>query len=351
MKFTFIKHVKQTDILAKNIYNDDGTILLREGTKLSNYYINKLKTNGVFCIYVKDDDLFDIVEDTVFAELKETTINKLPNIFKDMILCDEKSFKESISVVEDLVDYIIDSGSIGNNLYDVKNYDDYTYSHCVDTCIMSSFLGLSLNLSNKELKELGTAAILHDIGKIKISNDIINKKGPLTDEEFIEIKKHPIYAVEVLSSSSLISPGVKSAILQHHERIDGKGYPFGIKDESICKYAKIISVSDVYTALTTNRSYRKRFTPSDAYEFILSGADTTFDFEVVKSFVDTFAIYPLGCRVRLSNGIEGYVVKQNVSLPARPIIRVIYDKDSKERIPPYEIDLISYLNVVVESII
>ena len=351
MKFTFIKHVKENDVLAKTIFNDDGTILLSEGTRLSDYYINKLRENGVFCIYIKDDALFDIVEDTVFAELKETTINKLPNIFKDMVLCDEKSFKESITVVEDLVDYIIDTGSIGNNLYDVKTYDDYTYSHCVDTCIMSSFLGLSMNLGTRELKELGTAAILHDIGKIKISNDIINKNGSLTDEEFAEIKRHPLYGTEILSSSSLISNSVKSAIIQHHERIDGKGYPFGLKSDAICKYARIISVSDVYTALTTNRSYRKRFTPNEAYEYILSGADSSFDFDVVKSFIDTFAIYPLGCRVKLSNGIEGYVVKQNISLPARPIIRVIYDKDTKERIIPYEIDLISNLNVVVESVI
>jgi putative nucleotidyltransferase with HDIG domain len=351
MKLTFVSNLEGTEILAKNILSDDGKTLLKAGTKLTKEFIGKLKNYGIFFVYINHDMLGDITDDKKLNELKEEALKTLPNIFNDLINRDEKNLKNSLLVVGNLVDHIIETGNININLYEVKTYDNYTYIHSVDTCIMASFIGMSINLNKNELKELAVAAILHDIGKTKISNEIINKKTPLTNAEFFEIKKHTIYGEKILRTSNTLSDCIIKSVLQHHERIDGKGYPYGITGNLIHKFTKIISISDVYTAVSANRSYRDRFTPSEAYELILSGSGTMFDSELVSNFRKTFAIYPLGCCIRLSNGMEGFVVKQNKYFPDKPIVRIIYDSQTSNPLPYYEIDLLTNLNLVIESVV
>lgn len=122
-------------------------------------------------------------------------------------------------------------------------------------------------------------------------------------------------------------------------------------EDKISYWSKIVSVCDVYTAVSANRSYRPRFSPNEAYELVLSGANIMFDDKIVNAFRRTFAVYPLGCCVRLSNGTEGYVVKQNENFADKPIIRVLYDPVTKNPIQPYEIDLVEKINVVIESVV
>ena len=351
MKLTFVSNLKGSEVLAKNILRDDGKVLLKAGTKLTKGFIRKLRNFGIFFVYVQHHPLGTITDDKKLNELKEEALKTLPHIFNDLINHDEINLKNSLLVVGNLVDYIIETGVVNINLYEVKTYDNYTYIHSVDTCIMACFIGMSINLDKEELKELAVAAILHDIGKTKISNHIINKKTPLTDAEFIEIKKHPTYGEEILRASNSLSDCIITSVLQHHERIDGKGYPKGLTGNLIHKFAKIISISDVYTAVSANRSYRDKFTPSDAYELILSGSGTMFDSEIVSNFRRTFAIYPLGCCTRLSNGVEGFVVKQNKYFPDKPVIRVVCESNENNLPPYYEIDLLTNLNLVIASVV
>ena len=351
MKLVFIDHLKGTEVLAKSILNNEGKILLKEGVTLRKELLTSLKNYGIFIIYVKDDNLEDISEDKHLSELKQVTLTNMPNIFSDLVNNNEAEAIKSLGIVNELLDYIVEKENVNTNLYEVKSYDDYTYIHCVDTSIMSSFLGLNLGIKGKELRELGMAAILHDIGKTKVPNNLINKKGPLTEEEFMVVKKHTIFGAEILKKSSLFSKEVIDSVCQHHERVDGKGYPYGLKDKEINYFAKIISICDVYTALSSNRSYRKRFNPNEAYEQILSGAYSSFDYSIVKVFRETFAIYPLGCCLKLSNDIEGYVVRQNKYYPDRPVIRVLYDHITRYPIVPFEIDLLKATNVTVNSIV
>lgn len=352
MRLEFINRVKENDILGKNIFTNDGGILLRAGVKLTNQYIKKLTELGVLYLYIEDDNLEDIqIEDKHLQEMKQVTIKRMNEIVNSVHQCGYKKAKDSLKVIENLMEYIICDGDVNKSLYDIKTYDNYTYVHCVDTGIMSGFLGLSLNLNEYELKELGKGAILHDIGKTKISNKIINKKGSLTEKEFREIKKHPIYGKNILKKCFAISDIILDVVEQHHERVDGTGYPYGLKGNCITKYGKIACICDVYDALSSDRSYRKKAAPNEAYEFILSQSGRMFDPDIVKKFKDTFAIYPLGCCVLLSDGTEGYVVKQNKGFPDRPIIRVIYDVATKNPIPYYEIDLLKKLDVTIISVV
>lgn len=353
MRLEFMDRVKEDDILGRNIYTSDGNILLRAGIKLNLLYIEKLKKIGIFYIYVEDNRLDDVEEeDKQLLELKSLTMRNMSQIVKNICRNSNKNeTKDSLKIVENLIDYIIEMGDVNKFLYNIQSYDNYTYGHSIDTGIMSTFLGERMNFKENELKDLGIGAILHDIGKTKVPISIINKKGSLTCEEYEEIKKHPIYGKEILKDNFKISNNVVKVIVEHHERIDGTGYPYGLKGHQISKFGKIVCICDVYDSIMSDRCYREKFAPNDAYELILAGSGTMFDDKIVENFKNTFSVYPLGSCVRLSNGIEGYVIKQNPGFPDKPIIRVLYDSITKESIQFYEINLVKNINVIIKSIV
>ena len=352
MKLEFINRVQEHDVLGKNILTNEGCVLLRAGIRLTNGYINKLKELGVFYIYVEDERLDDVqVEDIRLSELKQVTMKSMSHVMKNVHNCNGKQLKESLGNVKEMIDYIIDVGEVNKSLYDIQTYDNYTYIHSLDTCIMATFLGLNSKLDEWSLKDLGIGAILHDIGKTAVPISILNKEGRLSDEEFNEIRKHPMYGAEMLKKNISIPSSIIKMVEQHHERVDGRGYPHGLTGNQISKFAKIVCICDVYDAVSNDRCYRKKFSPNDAYELILSGSGSAFDEELVRNFKNTFSIYPLGCCVKLSNGEEGYVISQNKGFPDRPIIRVLYDIITKSPIAFYEINLLENPSIVIESIV
>lgn len=352
MRLEFINKVKVGETLGKNILTNDGSVWLRTGVKFTKTYIEKLKELGVFYVYVEDARLDDVsIEDEKLSNLKSIAMKNMSKIMKNVTEGNKKGTKHSLSVVEDLVNHIVAMGDVNKSLYDIQTFDNYTYIHSIDTGIMAIFLGISMKLNESELKELSIGAILHDIGKIKIDKDIITKPGKLTTEEFEEIKQHPIYGREILEKNFSMSNKILKAVEHHHERVDGKGYPYGLTKNQISKFAKIIGVCDVYDAASNDRCYRKKFNPSDAYELILAGCGNAFDEEIVKNFKKTFSVFPLGVCLKLSNGVEGYVIKQNKNFPDRPVIRVLYEKETREPIKFYEIDLLKCNNIAVQSII
>lgn len=352
MRLEFIDRVKEKDILGKSILTYEGQVLLRAGVKLNRSYIDKLKKLGVFYIYVEDERLEDVyVEDEKLTQLKQSSMKSMSKIVANLNNYNEKKLRQSLKTVEEMINYIITVGDVNKSIYDIKTYDNYTFIHSIDTCIMASFLGISTGYDEFKVKELGVGAILHDIGKTKIPIEILNKKSKLTDEEFGEIKKHPIYGSKILKKIfGTYSPIIK-IVEQHHERVDGRGYPYGLTDKQITNFAKVVCICDVYDAVSNDRCYRKKFRPNDAYELILSGSGSSFDQKLVLYFKNTFAVYPLGCCVKLSNGIEGYVVRQNEGFPDRPVIRVLKDPETGTNIPGYEVDLLKNLNVIVEEIV
>jgi len=352
MRLEFIDRVRVGEVLGKSIFANDGSTLLRIGVKLTQKYIKRLKTLGVFYVYVEDSRLNDItIEDEELNDLKAITMKNMYSIVKNVTEGNKTGIKNSLSVVTDLVNHIIEMGDINKSLYDIQTFDNYTYLHSIDTGIMAIFLGITMKLSENELKELSIGAILHDIGKTKIDKNIITKPGKLTKEEFDEIKNHPIYGKQILEKNFLMSNEIIKAVEHHHERVDGSGYPYGLTQNQISRFAKIIGVCDVYDSVSNDRCYREKFNPSDAYELILAGCGNDFDEEVVKNFKKTFSVFPLGVCLKLSNGVEGYVITQNKNFPDRPVIRVLYDNETREPIKFYEIDLLKCQNIVVNSII
>lgn len=353
MKLEIVNKLKGDEILGKNIFANDGKILLKAGAQLNRTYINKIIEMGIFYVYIEDERLKDVeAEDENIGRLKQTTMECMSKMMKNIgVISDKKIMSDYTKIIEELIEYIAKSSDINKSLYDIQTDSNKSYVHSIDVCIMSTFLGHAMKLDSNSVKELGIAAVLHDIGKAQLPKSILEKDGPLNQEEQKQFREHPYLGANLLRKNMRISEAVIKAVLQHHERIDGKGYPYGMEGKSITRYAKIIHLSDIYDTVTNSKEYKKAFSPNDAYELILAGSGTNFDEEIVRIFKRFFSVYPLGCCVKLSNGIEGYVVRQNENFPDRPIIRVIYDVETKKNIEPYEINLVNSINLIINNVV
>jgi HD-GYP domain-containing protein (c-di-GMP phosphodiesterase class II) len=189
--------------------------------------------------------------------------------------------------------------------------------------VIAIAIGVSLELNRRELYYLGMAAMLHDIGKKFISSEILDKEGPLTDSEFIEIKKHPKLGYEHIKDNYNLPASVYIAILQHHEKFDGSGYPDSKNGKDISLFGRILLVADIYDALVSKRPYHNAYSPSEAIEYIMSSNGAMFDPNILEAFLKKVAAYPIGSCVELSNGIKALVVENFQDANLRPLVRYI----------------------------
>lgn len=197
------------------------------------------------------------------------------------------------------------------------------------------------------MESLGVGALLHDIGKILIPSHILNKPTQLSDEEFELVKAHTEYGFDILRRQDQFPSVVAHCAYQHHERIDGSGYPRQLKGNEIHQFGKIIGIADVFDAMTSNRVYRDAMLPHDAMEVLYGGAAIKFDKNMVEQFKKTIALYPNGITVSLSDGRKGIVIRQHPHLFHRPVIRIV-EEDGQE-VAPYDIDLSKVLNVMIHD--
>lgn len=233
------------------------------------------------------------------------------------------------AIVQDIIEQIIENKGITVNMIDLKTYDDYTYYHSVNVGVLSLVLGVALGRNRPTLYKLGVGALLHDIGKMFIDKDIIDKPDSLTPEEYEEVKKHPTLGYEYLVNSNLDLPiSGLIGILQHHERNDGSGYPDGLCGKEIHEFGRIIAIADVFDAMTSDRPYRPGMMPSEVMEYLMGGAGTLFDPELVYLFTRKVAAFPLGTCVLLSNGLTAIVVKNYEDCCLRPKVKIIRSDDA-----------------------
>jgi len=338
-------------ISGDSLFGEHGELVLSKNTVLTADYIlriRKLKYNG---IYVEDDISKDIpIVNTINDRVRAQTINGL----KDIFICNDKNlpvsqekFNDMENHIETIVDEILNNKNMMVNMVDLKVFDDYTYYHSVNVAVLSIVLGTALGLDKKELCDLGFGALLHDIGKVFVDKDILNKNGPLTRDEFDQMKKHPSLGYEYLIKEFGGSLSSQLGILDHHEKFRGDGYPHNLKGEDISLFGRIISIADVYDALASDRPYRKALIPSEAIEYIMGATYTFFDPDLVKVFITKIAPYPVGTCVKLSNGLTGIVTENFESYCLRPNVRVFQDGDFK--VIPYDISLADHqsLNITV----
>ncbi|MPM65553.1 hypothetical protein SDC9_112450 [bioreactor metagenome] len=316
-------------ILGKNLYDNHNSLLLKKGHALSEKEIRRIGNLRYQGLYIADDVLqeAEIPENTedindVLRNNAVSAIRELFSIVSSQNMVMKKSFTVAQNAVGDIVEEIVLNKNATYSMTDLKIFDDYTYFHSVNVTVIAVILGFAMGLSRTNLYKLGLGGLLHDIGKIFIPKEILEKPGKLTDEEFGIIQKHSQKGYEYLKQMKDFPFESNLAVLTHHEQYGGQGYPGGMKGEKIPLFGRILMVADVFDALISDRPYRKALLPSDAVEYIVGGCGILFDPTIVDVFIKKISPYPIGTHVILSNGLKGIVVSNRPGFGLRPKIRV-----------------------------
>lgn len=269
------------------------------------------------------------------AKAKEAVIE----MFSDARMGKAIQIEQARALVEDISDSVLRQPHALISLARLKTADEYTYMHSVAVCALMIALARQLNLGDDMVREAGFAGLLHDIGKVGIPMKVLNKPGKLTDSEFAIVKSHPEVGAKILIESYQVSPMVLDVCLHHHEKVDGTGYPHGLKGDNISIYAKMGAVCDVYDAITSNRPYKKGWAPADSIRKMAEWSKGHFDEAVFQAFVKTVGIYPTGSLVRLESGRLAVVVEQNETSLLNPTVKVFFSAKTKMPIIQETLDL------------
>jgi HD-GYP domain-containing protein (c-di-GMP phosphodiesterase class II) len=272
----------------------------------ANMVINVLTGEGNVPIDVKHEEMIEETKE-MFEQLRDSNDLNLASV------------KENI---EEALPDMIRNDDVLMRLDQLKASDDYTFEHSLRVSILASMIGKWLGYSKDQLIELGQAALLFDIGKMKIPDFILNKEKPITEDEFEVIKRHAQFGYSILMKTEGVTNNIKYSALQHHERLDGSGYPLRLKSGQIHEFAKIIMVCDIFDAMTTDKPYRAKVSPFKAAEFISWQSGTTLDSKVCYIFLSHLAEFFVGKKVKLSTGEEGRIIYVDVNFPTRPVVQV-----------------------------
>lgn len=217
--------------------------------------------------------------------------------------------------------------------------DEYLMEHSINVAIIMSIFAKHLNLERSVIQDLATGALLHDLGKIGIPDTVLHKQGKLTSKEFNQIQQHVNLGFNVLTKSGDLSETSLEVVQDHHERLDGSGYPNGKKEEQLSIYARMIAIVDTYDAITADRCYQNARTPVSAFKILRSESGTSFDGELVSEFIKCMGIHPVGTLVKMKSNKLGIVVRSNPVNPIAPTVNIFYSVANKCYIESKTIDL------------
>lgn len=342
--------------LGKRIYNEEGLTLLAEGAELTASILRRLERLGVDMLYIQDQLTDDIVPPEMISdETKRQAIKQIRTVYRSMMndTMGRMSYPHLGYSFRKMTEEILnDLGSREDVLImlgDIHTTDHYLYTHSFNVCLYTLTLGMAAGYSREDLFTLGMGAMLHDIGKTRIEPKVLLKPGKLSDDEFSEMKRHTELGYAILKDEPFVPLLAAHCAFQHHERLDGSGYPRGIRDGEIHDFAKWIAITDSYDAMTTNRVYRRGMLPHQAVDILYGGSCTQYDQRKLEIFRDKVALYPVGLTVKLSSGETGVVTSVPSKTPNRPIVRIIEDAEGGS-VQPYEVDLSQHLSTMVERI-
>jgi putative nucleotidyltransferase with HDIG domain len=261
------------------------------------------------------------------------------SMFNDARMGKAIEVEQAQELVEEISESVMRQPHALISLARLKNADEYTYMHSVAVCALMIALARQLGLDEDMVRECGLAGLLHDLGKMGIPNKILNKPGKLTDDEFTTIKSHPQIGASILMDNPFVSPMVLDVVLHHHEKVDGSGYPHKLSGDVISLFAKMGAVCDVYDAITSNRPYKKGWSPAESIRKMAEWSKGHFDEAVFQAFVKTVGIYPTGSLVRLESGRLGVVTEQNETSLLTPKVKVFFSAKMKTPILQETLDL------------
>lgn len=295
-----------------------------------------------------ESDLIRIVSEEPKKEIKLTLAQEMVNakkihkeahtivrnVMQDARLGKQVQIEKVEPLVEQMTESILRNQGALIALCGIKNKDDYTFLHSVSVCTLMVSFCRSLGLPDEQIRQGGIGGLLHDIGKMNTPLEILNKPGKYTDEEFAIMRRHPEEGHQILLQTPGVGEVPLTICIQHHERMDGTGYPNNLKADQIDMMGKISAVVDVYDAISSNRCYHKGMEPTDALRKMLEWSRFHFDPNLVQAFIRCLGIYPVGSMVMLESGRLAVVVEQNPSNMLMPTVKAFYDTRKLAYIEP-----------------
>ncbi len=338
-KYMRTRQLKPGMIIDQVIKDRTGRNLVVQGSAVDEYIIDSLIKMGIMSVYIRDgeydpDDPDKILSPKAAAKVQELRTDdrskvRLTDSVKKRVsegiqyvynnTDSEELAQTTDSIADELMSAITENDAIAIDISALKTSDEYTFKHSVDVATISMILAKQMNMSQKDIHDIGVTGLLHDIGKTKVPPEILNKPARLTDEEFDIMKKHSLFGYHMIKDRTEFNNSICLGVLQHHEKINGNGYPLGFDEHKICPYAKILAVADIYDALVTKRPYKEAFSQRDAVEMIMSMTNE-LDITAMKAFLSSMILYPVDSIVQLSNGEKARVVKNSEYYILRPTV-------------------------------
>lgn len=242
-------------------------------------------------------------------------------------------YREAEPLVDNFIESVFRNETASATLFKLRWFDEYTYTHSINVSILAIILGKHLDMDKPTLHKLGIAGLYHDAGKARIPEAILNKPGKLTEQEFQVMKSHPLEGYKLMQGQPGLDPEILRAVVEHHERFDGTGYPRGLRHDDIGRFSRIISVVDVYDALTSRRVYKDPIPPAKALGMMYQWRDRDFTPQAIENFIRCMGVYPVGSLVRLSSGEYGIVASANSLRPTKPEVKVVLDAKKRPQLP------------------
>ena len=340
-KILFTFELEPGMIVFDNVYDDNGRLIISKGSELTGEIISKLDSFSILEVPIaisteepksvadKKDEVSERNESLKnsdaykkFVENYEIGLEVSKQILDDLVVHkDNFDPAVALSTVQKVLVNCGNSNQVFDILHNMEQSDSPTYQHSLKVALISRVLGRWLGFPEEDLDHLAVAGLLHDIGKLVIPNEILNKSSKLTPEEYEIVKGHVVKGYELIKDLH-VDIRVKEACLLHHERCDGSGYPFKVKTERITPFARILAIADVYDAMTSNRSYRKGFCPFDVIQLFEAEGLYKYDPQYILTFLENIVTAYVNDKVRLSDGREGEIVLINKLSLAKPMVKV-----------------------------
>jgi len=352
MRIISIDSVTGKEQLAKDILNISDSVLMPAGTMMKKEYINRLKDLNIEYIYVEDEIAQGVnLTESLELQIKDQCQEAVREILLKYSYHNASELEEIKYVADEIIYDILTEPGVIYNLSSIRNKSESTYSHSLNVCALSVILAFKLKLPKTKVREIAIGCLLHDIGYTYISLNYNNLNiETCSEKERKEIKKHIIYGYSAVEKMSWLSSISKDIIISHHERLDGSGYPFHLKDNRIKIGSKIAAVCDEFDSKVYG-NFMTKMKVHESIDYIVSQAGVLFDFNVVKVFVESVAAYPTGALVNTNQNEIGIVLRQNPKCPTRPVIRIIKNKEGQKPSEWIEKDLTKELTLFITDTI
>ncbi|MFB6355532.1 MAG: HD domain-containing phosphohydrolase [bacterium] len=362
-----------------------GETLLEEGTQLTEKEIRTLRSRNIYNVRIEEqsyrearrqsdesesegisfstEELEDLAEEVIEEDLEDRSEDQ-----KEL----QKFYEQSIEIVKNVFDGVrnrnrlecddlqpLVSSMINHLTRDAdsllliarnRSSDTYLYSHSVNVALLTIHLARQFDIDRDQLTELGIGSILHDIGMANVSKDVLLKEGALTDEEYKSVQKHPEYGHQLVQAKENLSNIARTVVTQHHEKMDGSGYPRGLQGDDVSVYSRFVAVTDAFDAMVSPRTYNKRRSSYEAMQIIIREGGSSFDQSIARYFYQNMSIYPIGTLVRLNDGAMG-IVQRSTSAPMRPVIKVLTDQEGAKLESPDLVNLLEDKERFISNVI